>query len=217
MPPVFNRNEIAALLASCHRRCCICHRFCGVKMEADPIVPRAEGGDDSIANAIPVCFECHAEIRAYNPKHPRGRQYSPDELREHKEQWLGICSRRPEALLRAEPSVEVGPIQALVDELDFNLLVASQADDGTPGCPFMDESFRRAVSRGVLSVMHDDLKDAVLRAYVAIGKANALLDAVRGAPAGSTPWNPVDAYRAAAAAAEGIRAARERLLGSIGA
>ena len=50
----FDRNEVAGLLAACHRRCCICHRFCGVKIETDHIRPAVDGGDDSIANAIPV-------------------------------------------------------------------------------------------------------------------------------------------------------------------
>jgi len=55
----FNQKEVEHLLAKCHRRCCICHRFCGVKIETDHIIQPKDGGDNSIANAIPVCFECH--------------------------------------------------------------------------------------------------------------------------------------------------------------
>ena len=55
----FPRDEVSKLLAACHRRCCICHRFCGVKIETDHIVPGHEGGPDDIDNAIPVCFECY--------------------------------------------------------------------------------------------------------------------------------------------------------------
>lgn len=213
----FNRNEVAALLARCHRRCCICHRFCGVKMETDHIEQRADGGDNSIANAIPVCFECHAEIHSYNPNHPRGRRFTPQELKAHKEQWLEICADNPEALVSASRSTDVGPIQALVDELDFNLVVADQPNDSEPGCLFMDEHFRRAMSQGVVSVMHDDLKEALLHAYVKMGKVNELFNTVHRAPIGTNLWNPTPAYQAATAASEAIRMARERLLEYIGA
>jgi hypothetical protein len=81
----FPCKDVEILLAACHRRCCICHRFCGVKIETDHIEQAAEGDSDKIENAIPVCFECHAEIHSYNDKHPRGRKFTPDELRHHKE------------------------------------------------------------------------------------------------------------------------------------
>ena len=71
----FNREEVSQLLVDVHRRCSICHRFCGVKIETDHIIPAADGGTDEIGNAIPVCFECHAEIHSYNDQHPRGRKF----------------------------------------------------------------------------------------------------------------------------------------------
>ena len=91
----FASGAVEQLLVRCHRRCCICHRFCGVKMEIDHIVPTADNGADDIDNAIPVCFECHAEIHSYNDKHPRGRKFRPTELREHRNTWLEICEKRP--------------------------------------------------------------------------------------------------------------------------
>src|SRR3982751_1782520 len=97
----FSQSEVNELLAACHRRCCICHRLCGVKIETDHIVPRSEGGDDSINNAIPVCFDCHAEIHSYNDQHPRGRKFRPEELRQHRDQWLKTCAERPEVMLAA--------------------------------------------------------------------------------------------------------------------
>ena len=36
----------------------------------------ADGGDDSADNCIPLCFNCHAEVKAYNPSHPKGRRYA---------------------------------------------------------------------------------------------------------------------------------------------
>ena len=76
----FDRDQVADLLVQCHRRCCICHRFCGFKMETDHITPPNEGGTDDIDNALPVCFECHAEIHCYNTDHPRGRKFTAEEL-----------------------------------------------------------------------------------------------------------------------------------------
>jgi HNH endonuclease len=70
-----------------------------VKIETDHIVPAESGGSDHIENAIPVCFECHAEIHSYNDKHPRGRKFQPQELQLHRDQWLKICSERPELLI----------------------------------------------------------------------------------------------------------------------
>lgn len=73
------------------RCCCICHRFCGTKIELHHIIPIEQGGDDSIENCIPVCFDCHADIGHYNDKHPRGRKYSPAELRAHRDQSLAVA------------------------------------------------------------------------------------------------------------------------------
>jgi L-lactate utilization protein LutB len=89
----FNQKDAEVLLVACHRCCCVCHRYCGVKIELDHMMPGYDGGEDSIENAIPVCFECHAEIHMYNTQHPRGRQFRLTELRAHKEQWRAICAK----------------------------------------------------------------------------------------------------------------------------
>src|SRR2546427_7250793 len=113
-------GAVTDLLVHCHRRCCICHRFCGVKIETDHMDP---DGGDGIENAIAVCFECHAEIHSYNVQHPRGRKFRPEELKLHKEQWLRICKDNPAALLHPSRAGDVGPLQALIDELEFNMRV----------------------------------------------------------------------------------------------
>ena len=98
-------------------------------MELDHIDPKKEGGSDTIDNAIPVCFECHAEIHAYNDNHPRGRKYRPEELKKHKEQWLELCKSSAAFLASVPPRADVGPFQALIDELEFNRAVATSAQD----------------------------------------------------------------------------------------
>src|SRR5580704_6958047 len=91
----FDQVEVEGLLVACHRRCCVCHRWCGTKMEIDHIEQRADGGSDEITNGIALCFDCHAEVHAYNPRHPRGRKFTPTELRAHREQWLRLCDAHP--------------------------------------------------------------------------------------------------------------------------
>jgi hypothetical protein len=117
----FNAKEVAKLLYDCKRRCCICHRFCGIKIETDHITPVSEGGTDHIENAIPLCFECHAEAHLYNDKHPRGRKYTSEELKMHKDNWIELCKKSPQLFVSAPKFIESGPLSSLITELEFNL------------------------------------------------------------------------------------------------
>jgi hypothetical protein len=185
----FNRDEVSELLSRCHRRCCICHRFCGVKIETDHIDPFESSRNDDISNAVPVCFECHAEIHSYNDKHPRGRKFLPEELRSHRDQWLKICSDRPELLIAPTRHADVGPLQALIDELDFNSTVAEVAKDWqSQGCKFQDLQFLRAIHEGSVSLLRDNIRELILEAYRAMGSANAALDAKNVNPIFSDTW-----------------------------
>jgi hypothetical protein len=157
-------------------------------METDHIVPRDDCGTDEIANAIPVCFECHAEIHSYNDQHPRGRKFQPEELRSHKEQWLAICRDRPEALVAAPRQIDVGPVQALLDELEFNEAVASLPATDVQGCAFRDDQFRRAIQAGSIAILQDDVKRVVVDAYVAMGAANSTIAAAWQHPRGGNAW-----------------------------
>jgi hypothetical protein len=145
-------------------------------MELDHMVQAADGGADDIGNAIALCFECHAEVHAYNDRHPRGRKFSSDELKAHKAQWLSICERTPDVLLRAHKDTDVGPIQSLIDELDFNALVSAQVGPKTIGCRLRDGQFHRAIQSGSISILDDGLRESVLVAYASIGTANHRLD-----------------------------------------
>jgi hypothetical protein len=74
-------------LLDCARHCCICHKFCGVKIELHHIKPASEGGEDTYENCIPLCLDCHVEVSSYNPKHPKGKKYTESELRGHRDRW----------------------------------------------------------------------------------------------------------------------------------
>ena len=122
-------------------------------MEIDHIDQAADDGGNNRENAIPVCFDCHAEIHSYNPRHPKGRKFTAEETRD----------------------MDVGPLQALLNELEFNAVVSSKVTQQERGCLFKDQQFDRAIRQGSIGVLDEALKRVVLEAYAAIGRANGLL------------------------------------------
>ncbi len=96
----FPQNIKETALVACGRCCCLCHKFCGTKIEVHHIIEESEGGDSSAENAIPLCFDCHADMRSYDYKHPKGNKYSLPELKKHRDNWyqevegnIGIANR----------------------------------------------------------------------------------------------------------------------------
>lgn len=74
-------------LVACARRCCLCHRFVGLKIELHHIDQKTEEGKNIFKNCIPLCFDCHADMRSYDHKHPKGTKYTPPELIRHRDNW----------------------------------------------------------------------------------------------------------------------------------
>ena len=83
-------------MVSCGRRCCICHKFCGNNMEIHHIKAKSDGGEDTFENAIPLCFDCHAIVRQYDPKHPKGTRFTEAELKMHRDAWYQKMNRPEE-------------------------------------------------------------------------------------------------------------------------
>lgn len=84
----FSQTVKEAAWVACGRTCCICHKNCGVNIELHHIKPKSKGGEDSFENAIPLCFDCHANAgHAYNSAHPKGNKFTGSELRRHRDQW----------------------------------------------------------------------------------------------------------------------------------
>ena len=83
----FPNNIKEDALVACGRHCCICHRFCGTKIEVHHIRLISEGGTNTFENAVPLCFDCHADMRSYDAKHPKGTKYSEAELKRHRDNW----------------------------------------------------------------------------------------------------------------------------------
>lgn len=86
----FSREIREQALVAAARHCCVCHRYKGVKIEVHHIQPKAAGGDDSLENAISLCFDCHADAGHYNAMHPRGTRLSQTELRLQRDAWHTI-------------------------------------------------------------------------------------------------------------------------------
>lgn len=83
----FSQQIKEQALVSCARHCCICHRFVGLKIECHHIVHKSKGGEDTIENCIPLCFDCHADMISYDNKHPKGTKYSQTEIKSHRDNW----------------------------------------------------------------------------------------------------------------------------------
>jgi hypothetical protein len=89
----FDNATRAKALVAAARHCCVCHRYKGVKVEVHHVVPEAEGGDDTLENAITLCFDCHADAGHYNTRHPRGSRFSQNELRRARSTWHATVLR----------------------------------------------------------------------------------------------------------------------------
>lgn len=74
-------------LVACARSCCLCHKFCSFKIELHHIIQKADAGEDTFDNCIPLCLDCHADVKAYNLRHPKGKKYTESELKAHRDQW----------------------------------------------------------------------------------------------------------------------------------
>lgn len=74
-------------LVRCARHCCLCHRHKGLKIEVHHIKLQSEGGTDTLDNAIPLCFDCHGDMRSYDNRHPIGNNYGPNELVRRRDEW----------------------------------------------------------------------------------------------------------------------------------
>jgi hypothetical protein len=81
----FPKKIADEVLVKSGRRCSICNKFCGTKIELHHIKQIAEGGEDTFDNCIPLCFDCHADAGSYNPHHPKGKKISEKELMMHRE------------------------------------------------------------------------------------------------------------------------------------
>lgn len=142
----------SSALVACGRRCCICHRFCGTNIECHHIVPESDGGESTLENCIPVCFDCHADVGHYNPRHPRGTKYSAAELRGHRDAWFAAMA----SLSRAEREAALGewdqPLQIYEGQtVEITGFVWREAFPGSPDYEVVEMDTREVFWMLVLS------------------------------------------------------------------
>ncbi len=135
----FSRRVEERLLVTCHRHCCVCHKPCGIKMEIHHIVPKNQGGEDTEENAIPLCLDCHAEVAAYDVKHPKGKRFTPSELKKHKAQWFAICSQSPWQRLSPDQS----DFSREPYEIEEDIFSTLRVDDSRPAQRLVGEISNR--------------------------------------------------------------------------
>ncbi len=86
----FSREVRQEALVLSARHCCSCHRYKGLNVQVHHIVQEADGGANTPDNAICLCFDCHSFAGHYNPRHPMGTKYSPEELKRARDEWYDI-------------------------------------------------------------------------------------------------------------------------------
>ena len=116
----FDNDDVYKILLWCDRHCCLCGKKCDTNIEVAHIGDR---NDNSIDNAIPVCFDCHAKMGHYNKNHPRGRKFSHQEIKSRRDQIYDLKTQHL-----------IGPIQYEITQSfrdkDNNLRVRIMPDVG---------------------------------------------------------------------------------------
>jgi hypothetical protein len=115
---------------------------------------------------------------------------------------------------------DVGPIQALIDELEFNAEIARRTDDDTIGALFLVAQFERAIHEGLFSLLPDSVRDRISAAYVTLMRANMYLQKMATVPWGGSGSAWYQAYsfaqKAITCAQTEIPIAHEALLKHLG-
>ncbi len=88
----FNSEVKTESLVRAARHCCVCHRYKGLKVEVHHIIQEADGGPNTLENAITLCADCHTDAGHYNDRHPRGTKFRPEELRRARDRWHEFVS-----------------------------------------------------------------------------------------------------------------------------
>lgn len=124
-------------LVLCARHCCLCHQPKGLKIEVHHIVHRAEGGADILDNAIALCFDCHADMRSYDHKHPKGVKYTREELIRRRDDWYAVVKQNGVAPPK-DPAVDsdISVFRHLLKVLPWNGSIGFIKTNNFSGFPF---------------------------------------------------------------------------------
>lgn len=114
-----------------HFQCCLCK---ALGVEIHHIVPQAEGGKDTEANAAPLCPTCHETYGA----NPIKRKF----IREARDLWFEICEKR----YASDSSILSEVRNAVAETASKEDLSALRADIATVLSRFGPRGTQRAVS-----------------------------------------------------------------------
>lgn len=103
-------------------------------MEVHHIKARAEGGQDIYENAIPLCFDCHAEVRQYDPKHPKGIKFTEKELIMHRDEWY---RKVKQGVKENEKKERIEPLKIL-HQKDYQNIKLHKIDEGKQLISYID-------------------------------------------------------------------------------
>ncbi|MCF6296155.1 MAG: HNH endonuclease [Flavobacteriaceae bacterium] len=139
----FSKKIIEDALISSGRHCCLCHKFCGTKIELHHIEQRKNGGEDSFDNCLPLCFDCHADVMQYNPDHPKGKKYSISELKKHRDNWFKKVEESAGSIVTNSnyPELDKKTFKRLNELLKSDGLMLFIKHNGFVGGPFEDKIF----------------------------------------------------------------------------
>lgn len=110
----FSKQVKDEILVKSVRHCCVCHKGVGLNIEVHHIKPKKQEGEDTLDNAIALCFNCHADAGHYFAGHPKGTRLSPEELKKHKANWFEIVDKNK----IDEPIKAL--VQLIIKSEDFN-------------------------------------------------------------------------------------------------
>jgi hypothetical protein len=132
---------------------------------------------------------------------------------------LELCRTSAHFLASVPPRTDVGPIQALIDELEFNTAVAAAADDVavlSTSAHFSATQFGRAINEGILSLLQPPLKQKLIQAYAVMDRANTQIDAIAIARSGDPQAHAINGARARLREAQSlIRSALDSLVAAL--
>lgn len=103
-------------------------------MEVHHIKARAEGGQDIYENAIPLCFDCHAEVRQYDPKHPKGIKFTEKELIMHRDEWY---RKVKQGVKENDKQERIEPLKML-HQKDYQNIKLHKIDEGKQLISYID-------------------------------------------------------------------------------
>jgi hypothetical protein len=156
-------------LSRSRRRCCICLKFKGVKIEVHHIKPEAASHDNSLANAIPLCFDCHSDAGHYNSRHPKGNRYTLGELRKHRDRLWKLVA---EGKVLPEGNLDSRFLELLTRAFDRAAFKTPFRQEGRM------ESFERAIDDTLLAMNTGVLRtrDGHVIADIGFGKTSLAND-----------------------------------------